>query len=396
MDFNYRKYSGLIIGIAAFLLLEIASLFISFSLSVDIAKDAEAVNIAGRQRMLSQRITKSLLDSNNFQFTESNSPVELKKATALFDSTINAFDKGGEIIGADNSKITINPVATDESKKAVSEGLQIWTQYKSFIDDALNEIDNRDYSNNKLKAAIDFGRDNNLQLLKLMNDLTVDLEGVASSKANTLEKIHTIGLILTIVIFVAMFFVSLRQLLKSDDIINQQQKENERILETVDEGLFLVDEDLNIGDQQSNKTSEIFSRTDTIKEDLLSFLDDYISTKDKETTKEYFDLLFDERKPEKLIAELNPLKQVAIQVADGSLGFVKKSLRFTFKRVIEDKSIKRILTTISDITTEVKLKEELAKSEKLQSDQMNILSLLVNTNQQVMNSFINNSAKKSK
>ena len=127
--------------------------------------------------------------------------------------------------------------------------------------------------------------------------------------------------------------------------------ESVRFLETVDEGLFLVNRNLGISDQQSTKTSEIFSRSDAIKENLLNFLSDYISAKDKETTKDYFDLLFDERKPEKLILELNPLQQVAIQVPDGNLGFIHKSLKFTFTRVIDNNVIKRILTTISYITT---------------------------------------------
>ena len=395
MNFSYKKYAGLIIGISAFLLLEVASLFFSANLSIEIAKDAEAVNIAGRQRMLSQRITKSLLDSKNFLYTgNKNSTSELSKAADLFNSTINAFNQGGEIIGADSLTTLIQPVTTVASKIAVTEGLSIWKNYKQLIDTALTAIQEGSNSQDiALQQAIDYGRENNLTLLKLMNDLTVDLEGVASSKADKLELIHTVGLLLTILIFLALFFFSLRQLFKSDRIIAQQQIENDQILETVEEGLFLVDADFNIGEQQSTKTSEIFSHTDTIKEDLLGFLGDYISAKDKETTKEYFDLLFDERKPEKLITELNPLKQVAIQVPDSNLGFIKKSLRFTFKRVIEDNTIKRILTTISDITTEIKLKEDLAKSEKAQSDQMNMLTLLINTDQKVMNSFIKMSAK---
>lgn len=395
MNFNYAKYKGLIIGITAFLFLEVTILTTNYAVSFEISKDAEAVNIAGRQRMLSQRITKALIDSQNFINTQSNrSTEELKKASNLFDNTLAAFKQGGDVIGADNNATLIPPVSSEKSIVAVDQGLSIWKQYKQLIDTAIIQIQNRDKTQDlALQEAIDYGRENNLGLLKLMNDLTVDLEGVASSKATRLQLIQTVGLGLTVLVFLILIFYSLRHLQRSDAVIVEQQKQNKRILETVDEGLFLVDDQLIISDQQSTKMQDIFSREDTKGEDLLEFLDDYISQKDKQTTKEYFDLLFDERKPEKLISDLNPLQQVSIQVADGNLGFIKKSLKFTFKRVIEGGSIRRILTTISDITVEVKLKEELAKAEKSQSEQMNLLSVIVNADQLAISSFIKSASK---
>ncbi len=392
MNFNYAKYKGIIFGITLFLILEVSILTTNFFLSFDIAKDAEAVNIAGRQRMLSQRITKSLLDTQVSIYKATNNSIqELKSSTQLFDSTINAFNSGGDITGAAGKKITIQPVTSELSIAAVSEGLIIWTQYKILINEAITAISNNEsYKINSLNAAISFGRENNLQLLKLMNDLTVDLEGVASSKAFTLQLIQTIGIILGGMTFFIIIFYSLRQLQRNDATILEKQKENERILETVDEGLFLVDSELNIGDQQSNKILDIFSREDTKGKHLLDFLGNFVSSKDRDTTKEYFDLLFDNRKPERLIGDLNPLREIAIQVPDGNLGFQKKSLKFAFKRVKENNEIKRILTTISDISTEVKLKEELAKSEKANLDQMNILSIIINSNQASIANFIIN------
>ena len=57
------KYRGIIISVALFLLLDASVLLLNFYISFEIADDAESVNIAGRQRMLSQRTMKSYLIS---------------------------------------------------------------------------------------------------------------------------------------------------------------------------------------------------------------------------------------------------------------------------------------------------------------------------------------------
>ena len=48
-------------------------------------------------------------------------------------------------------------------------------------------------SDAELLAAVDYARSNNLKLLALMNELTTDLEAVASERANTLRLVQTGG-----------------------------------------------------------------------------------------------------------------------------------------------------------------------------------------------------------
>jgi len=57
------KYSVIIITTALFLILVLSVLGLNFYMSFQVESNAESVNVAGRQRMLSQRISKSLLNT---------------------------------------------------------------------------------------------------------------------------------------------------------------------------------------------------------------------------------------------------------------------------------------------------------------------------------------------
>ena len=143
-----------------------------------------------------------------------------------------------------------------------------------------------------LSIAIEQGKNYNLPLLGLMNDLTVDLENVARSKATRLRLIQTVGISLAIINFFIIMFHFLKQLRQSDKKIAAAQQETQEILETVNEGLFLVDKDLVLGEQHSEAIEEIFERRDIVGITIDDLLGKIISKKDLATAKDFVTLLF--------------------------------------------------------------------------------------------------------
>jgi len=227
-----------------------------------------------------------------------------------------------------------------------------------------------------------------------MNSLTTELAVIAKSKANLLRQIQVFGILLAFINFLIVTFHFLRKLGESDRQVAAAQKQTDQILETVDEGLFLVDNELTIGKQHSNRLLDIFGKHSVQGQNLTHFLEDMVSAKDKNTTEDYFKLLFDKRKKENLIGDLNPLKEVPVQIKDENSSNKKdKHLRFAFKRVEEEGEISKILTTVSDITNEVALREELKRIENENSEQMDTLSTVLAVNPKMMSSFLDNARK---
>lgn len=388
------KYRGIIISIALFLLLDASVLMLNFYISFEIADDAVAVNLAGRQRMLSQRMTKSLLDGN---YSLENSDAlaeslrELRGTRDLFDTTLTAFQNGGEVRAAGQGNATL-PVVTDpQAIASLSAAETVWKPYKARIDALLKSVDEDETEFvSRLNEAIAYGRANNLSLLKHMNDLTVRLEDMATAKATRLRMIQTVGISLAIANFIFIIIHFIAQLREGDRRIESARQETTEILQTVNEGLFLLDQELKIGSQYSGKLGEIFGRHDIAGKKLHDLLDGLVSDKDMKTASDFVKLLFSDKVKEKLVNDLNPLDKVQINIPDASGGFNTKYLSFQFARAYEGATIANILVTVNDISEQVVLAQELELSRSESEQQLEILTNILHADPKILQMFLDN------
>ena len=91
-----------------------------FLISQSIEKDAGNINIAGRQRMLSQRLAKSM-ESVEIDLLRNQAPEVIKEhqkevnlSYSLFDSTLAAFRDGGKVKTPTGEDRSVEPI-TDQT-----------------------------------------------------------------------------------------------------------------------------------------------------------------------------------------------------------------------------------------------------------------------------------------
>ena len=388
---TFNKYSGLLIAVTLFLLFNLSVLGLNFYTSSTLDNDAVSINLAGRQRMLSQRTAKVLLaiqvDAAQGKFNDKNT-AELKKVVSLFDATLDAFKSGGQVLGGDEKPVALKKVSDLVATKAVDDALTIWQPYKQLLAPVINSKVVEEFS---LDAATTYARDNNLKLLKLMNDLTTQLEKNTKAKAGDLKLIQTIALVLSLLLFGNIVFNALRKLRAADGEIEKAQRETTEILNTVKEGLFLLDPELLIGTQFSSSMNKILQHEISAKVPFMPILEALVSAEVYGQATNYISLLFGNKVKENLILSLNPLMQVQVYSSTSNkIAPAPRYLSFQFNRVIEDKRVLHLLVTVQDVTEQVTQAEELLKLKGQSNINLDLLRKLLEADTFQLQQFLKN------
>lgn len=212
----FGKYREIILAVAFFLVFDLAVLVLNFYISFQIAEDASAINLAGRQRMLSQRMAKALL-SAGINVRQGLYPAadlaEIKETVALFDSTLAGFEHGATVIGGDQQAVFLAAVTTPHGRALLAESQALWRPYLALMTPLTSGTNT---SPAQFEAADRYARANNLKLLTLMNSLTTQLEQTADAKATTLRTVQTVGILLALLNFAFILFRLIRRLKEND------------------------------------------------------------------------------------------------------------------------------------------------------------------------------------
>ncbi len=385
-----NKYRGILIAISLFLVFNLSVLALNFYTSSTLDNDAVSINLSGRQRMLSQRTTKVLLaiqvDAAQGQYSDKNTE-ELKKVVSLFDTTLYAFKNGGIVLGGDEKPVQLNKLTDINAIKSVDEALLIWQPYKQLLTPVINSQIIDEVS---LDAATVYARANNLKLLKLMNNLTTQLETNTKAKASNLQLIQTIALVLSLLLFANIVFNALRKLRASDGEIEKAQRETAEILHTVKEGLFLLDSNLKIGSQFSSSLAKVLQHDIQAGMEFMPLLKTITSEEVYQSAHDYITLLFGSRVKENLVISLNPLSQIKVSVGADSHTSEDKTryLSFQFNRVVEDKQVLHLLVTVHDVTEQVTQAQELTHLRSQPNINMDMLNTLLQNNQTQLEQFL--------
>lgn len=202
-----------------------------------------------------------------------------------------------------------------------------------------------------------------------------------------------VGMALVFLYLSWFVFYFLRKASQSDDVLKDARRQTTNILDTVQEGLFLIDRDFVISDAYSKSLETILHRQDIAGNTLLDLLKDMVSSQDINATKMFIKQLYNWWVVPELIEDLNPLKKVRVGFLNEEGEPVVKYLSFTFLRVQEededeDAEVEQIFVNVVDVTDSALLEQTLV-SEKAQHDrQMEMMGYILNIDIGILNQFI--------
>jgi HPt (histidine-containing phosphotransfer) domain-containing protein len=381
------KYREIVLAVACFLVFDLAVLMLNFYISFQISESAVAINLAGRQRMLSQRMTKELLEVQDDQAQARDiapAVARLQKSVELFDRTLAGFREGGMVPGGDGKPVPLAPVASASGQVILAQAEALWRPFRGMVPEGgrnaavLLEVD----------AAARYARTYNTELLALMNRLTTDLEQAASARANTLRLVQTAGILLALLNFAFILFKFIRRLQDNDRRIEAAQAETAEILGTVKEGLFLLDHDLRIGSQHSASLPQMLGTAIAAGSDFRAILQRLLPADSVKTAVEYIGLLLGDRVKEALVQDLNPLLAVPVSISDEHGLTQRRYLTLQFNRVLIDGRISHLLVTVFDVTAQVELEQALTETRARAKAEVEVMLDLLKVNPATLRHFL--------
>ncbi|MDR3158961.1 MAG: type IV pili methyl-accepting chemotaxis transducer N-terminal domain-containing protein [Zoogloeaceae bacterium] len=387
----FARYRGIIVAVILFMTADSLVIAINFYSTFKANESAVSINLSGRQRMLSQRMTKVLLLLQRSQEVGDSEGVErnlkeLSLTVNLFDTTLKGFRDGSIVTGGDGSQVFLTQVDTDVSRQIVTDAYAIWDPYL----EVLRPLLGNGWNATQLENAVRFAQSNNLEVLRLMNDLTSDLELVANNRARFLRIVLVLGIVVALGNFIYTVIFSIRNLIKSDEKIVRAQEETTEIFATVHEGLFLLNKDGTLGTQFSASLPQMLRRGIHPGMDFIAVLKEMVSPSVFEAATDYIELLLGDRVKEALVTSLNPLTNVPVSAMNQMGAETEYYLSFFFNRVMVGGEISHLLVTVQDVTEQVSLMHRLEQAKKQSKTEVEALLRLLGGDFDSLRHFIAN------
>lgn len=194
--------------------------------------------------------------------------------------------------------------------------------------------------------------------------------------------------VITFISFFGILIMLFSRLGKADDEALAVQQENDHILASTKEGVFLIDSEFQIGEQQSGAVDELFGYKVDVSGSFLDFIKPLVSDEQFARTEKFLALVFGGRAKPRLMGDLNPLQNVEMMV-DRKIGdSVRRVLNFDFSRDEQSDVVEKLLVTVSDITKEALLREELEETQKIQDEKFNLLKGVLHVDPEMLKRFI--------
>lgn len=247
---QHEKSRALVLAICILLLQALGSVVLGFWSSAESNVDATAVNVSGRQRMLSQRLAKCLLELDRLHVDKGKSTLlqqELKDTYDLFDQTLASFSNN-TVVDRGGNTLTLGIAKSGRARSLIKKAYGLWTPFQVALRPLLDMPGN--YSLAELHHATAIVIRDDRELLTVMNDLTDVIEDAAHNKVKIFNFIQGLASLMLLVnfAFVLYFFRrQLNQLAESKSVLR-------RMMENIATAIIVMDNTGNI--ESGNRAAE--------------------------------------------------------------------------------------------------------------------------------------------
>ena len=314
---NNNRISTKIKILGAGLVVTILSLIIlTIYLNEKNIKDSLLINISGKERMLTQQISKNIFYLYHQRKLDFN---ELDNAVEEFKYILNSLEKGNELRG-------IEAAPTDEIAQQISKIIVLWKSFNTNVQTFKELIISKNKDNEKkLKVQVSSIYTSNNHLLKEVDNLVSMYTQYTEQKTHTIKNFQYGG---AFILFLLIIY-SILQLRKieshaneflqySKNIINTQveNKPIEYIEIDAEKEIVEVSDTLNCFINKINSAME-YSEEAVNKSQLAS-------EKLEEISDEFDQLLDDIEDSQTISSQLSKSEDIAIQSSEDLLQTTKK------------------------------------------------------------------------
>ena len=164
-------------------------------------------------------------------------------------------------------------------------------------------------------------------------------------------------------------------LLASSQLATLRNRQMEQILNSVTDGLLVIDRDFRIGGEYSKVVGKIFERDDLGDVPLPDVLQPLLDHTTYEQVNDYLRILFDPKLIDRLIKTINPARQISARFPSVEERQEKRMKHFAinFERIRVQTEISQVLVRIEDITQRMDLAKELEQQEVAAEEKLHLV-----------------------
>lgn len=201
-----------------FIVLMISIIATTFYLNEKNKKDALIINIAGKERMLTQNISKNIF----YLYQNKNaSYLDLDSSTLEFIYNLNSLKDGNSLIG-------ISKAPTAQIKEQLLKVETLWNSFHKNIEDFKNLVKENDKNNEMaLKNIVISIYDTNIPLLTEVDDLVSMYTNYSEQKSDFIEDLQYIFALF----IMFLIFYSFLQLKSMEENVKKFFDESRKIME---------------------------------------------------------------------------------------------------------------------------------------------------------------------